>query len=91
MIFCFLVGKATYLIEADSRAARLDRSEKVALDDLLAREEKQAVAPLLANVAMVGLVIHVPLEGTLQIELNFVFIHILVLEELRGEHLPREN
>ena len=91
MIFLrFLVCKAAYLIEGDASASRLDRSEKVALDDLLAREEKQAVAPLLANVAMIGLVIYVPLERSLQIELHFVFIDVLVLEKLRVEHLAGE-
>ena len=91
MIFLrLLVCKAAYLIEGDSSASRLDRSEKVALDDLLAREEKQTVAPMLANVAMIRLVIYVPLERSLQIELHFVFIDVLVLEKLRVEHLAGE-
>lgn len=59
----FLQGsEAAYFVEADIDAFLLNWLEEIALDDLLAREEKHTVSPLLANVTIVTLEIHVPVK-----------------------------
>lgn len=85
------VCKAAKFVEADARVAGVDWREKVALDDLLAREEQDTIAPLLADVAAVEFEIDVPSEGSLRVMKQVVLVRVLVEEKLRVVHLPGED
>ena len=82
-LFC----ETTDLIEADSSAVRIYGSEKVTLDYLLPGEEKNAIAPLLANVAAIRFDIYVPRKGTSGIVHDVIFIRILVKEKFWVKNL----
>ena len=68
-----------------------NRCEKFSFDDVLTREKEQAVTPLLADVARIAFVIHVPGEGTLFVEHHALPVIVLIEEKLRGVDLPREH
>ena len=91
VLFALFIAEAAYLVEGDPALLIFHRREEIALNDLLSREEEQAVAPLLADVAPVGLAVHVPDEGTLHVELHIVLVRVLILKQLRSEDVARED
>ena len=91
LLFPFFIAKAADLVQTDARLLILHRCEEIRLDDLLTREEKQAIAPLLTDVAPVRFEIHVPDEGTLHVKLRVIFVRILILKQLWREDVPGED
>ena len=68
-----------------------DWSEELSLDDFLAWEEEQAVAPLLADVALIGIDVHMPGERSTFVKHHIWPVSILIEEEFGGVDLPTEN
>lgn len=86
-----LLREATDFVEGDPRLRIVQNLEELTFDDLLSRKVKDAIAPLLANVAAISFLANVPSERGREVVKNPFFLRVLVEHELGVEDLPGEH